>query len=117
MSIEKAIKLLKEAESDILMGNYNKSASASYFAARMLVEIFLNYKKLSIPRRDDKLANLFESQGFKELSDDLRKLYDVRKKADYLRDSVSEEEARRSLERAKNIINSLLNILDESEGK
>ncbi len=113
MSVKKAIRLLEEARSDLSTGNYNKSASASYFAARMIVELFLRDRKLSIPRRDDKLANLFENQGFEKLSDDLRRLYDVRKKADYLGISVNEYEARRSLERAENIVNSLMSKLGD----
>ncbi len=111
MSVEKAIRLLEEAEIDLQMGNFNKSASASYFAARMIVEIFLRSRKLSIPRRDDKLANLFENQGFKDLSDDLRKLYDLRKKADYLGKFVSEEEAKGALGRAKGTVNALISEL------
>ena len=115
MSIKKANILLREAESDLLAGNYNKSASASYFAARMVVDMFLRHKNLLIPRRDDKLANLFENQGFKGLSDNLRKLYDIRKKADYLGESVNSNEARRSLEMAKEIFNSLLDKLSSNE--
>ncbi len=116
MSVKKAIKLLEEARIDLEVGNYNKSASASYFAARMMVELFLRSRKLSIPRRDDKLANLFENQGFKELSNDLRKLYDIRKKADYLGKFVSREEAESPLVRAKDIVEALMNLLGRDTG-
>jgi len=116
LSVEKAIRLLEEARIDLEVGNYNKSASASYFAARMMVELFLRSRKLSIPRRDDKLANLFENQGFRELSNDLRKLYDIRKKADYLGKFVSREEAESSLERAKGIVEALMNRLGRDTG-
>ena len=111
MSVDKVMKLLEEARIDIEVGNYNKSASASYFASRMMVELFLRSKNLKIPRRDDKLANLFENQGFKGLADDLRKLYDLRKKADYLGDLVTEEEARSSVERATNLIDFIRSLM------
>ncbi|MDK2372774.1 MAG: hypothetical protein QI197_05295 [Candidatus Korarchaeota archaeon] len=42
MSVEKAARLLEEDRIDLKVGNYNKSASASYFAARMMVEFFLS---------------------------------------------------------------------------
>ncbi len=111
MSVEKAARLLEEARMDLKVGNYNKSASASYFSARMMVELFLRSRKLSIPRKDDKLANLFENQGFKELSNDLRKLYDVRKKADYSGKFVTQEEAEISIERARGIVEALMGYL------
>ncbi len=117
MSVEKAIRLLEEARTDLEVGNYNKSASASYFSARMIVELFLRSRRLSIPRRDDKLANLFENQGFKELSNDLRKLYDIRKKADYLGKFVSREEAESSLVRAEGIVKALMSHLRPDAGR
>ena len=108
MSARKAARLLEEAESDLLHGNYDKSASASYFAARMAAELFLRSKNLDIPRRDDKLANLLENQGYALLAGSLRKLYDVRKKADYSGELVTREEAARSLDRASEIVRRLL---------
>lgn len=113
MSVEKARKLLKEAEIDLRVGGFNKSASASYFAARMIVEIFLKSRNLSIPRRDDKLANLLENQGFESLSNDLRRLYDLRKNADYLGKSVEREEAERAVRLAQNIVDVLISEIGD----
>ncbi|MGC9104788.1 MAG: hypothetical protein ACP5JF_08410 [Candidatus Methanodesulfokora sp.] len=44
---------MKEAEDDFKRGNYDKAISASYFAVRMLAEIFLK----DLNRKDDKIAN------------------------------------------------------------
>lgn len=115
--MEKARKLLEEAKTDLSVGCFNKSASASYFAARMIVEIFLRSRNLLIPRRDDKLANLFESQGFEDLSNDLRRLYDLRKKADYLGKSVDRKEAEKAVRLANNIVDVLTEMVDSKIGR
>ena len=113
MSVRKARRLLKEAELDLAYGNFNKCASAAYFSVRMMAEVFLLSRRLAIPRRDDKLANLVENIGLREVALSMRRLYDLRKKADYFSQEVSEEEAREALDLARKSFEALEDLLDQ----
>jgi hypothetical protein len=55
----------------------------------MFSELILLRGGLTIPRRDDKLANLIENIGLREMAEKLRYLYDLRKKADYSSQEVN----------------------------
>ncbi len=87
-----------EAEKDIENGCYNKAVSALYFSLRMVSEDLLLALHAPIPKRDDKLANSIGNIGFKKVSQALRRLYDLRKKADYSREKVTAREAIVALE-------------------
>jgi len=90
--MEKHTILESEAEKDVEIGCYNKAVSAFYFALRYLAEILLRRLQWSVPRRDDKLANSIESLGLKNTAKSLRFLYELRKKADYMENSVNKDE-------------------------
>jgi len=90
--MEKHKILENEAKRDIEIKCYNKAASAFYFALRFLAETLLRKLQWSIPRRDDKLANSIETLGLKNAAKSLRFLYELRKKADYIEESVNKEE-------------------------
>ncbi|MGB9630810.1 MAG: hypothetical protein ACP5KE_02770 [Candidatus Methanodesulfokora sp.] len=52
--LDKAEKLLEEAEADIRIGSYNKAVSASYFFVRLTIEHYIKDLKTM---KDDKIAN------------------------------------------------------------
>jgi len=62
---QRSRRLLEEAIRDLEISCYNKAASASYFAVRMLAEEILKQLGEHIPRRDDKLANAIKSKGLR----------------------------------------------------
>ncbi len=106
--MEKIRALIKQAEKDLEVSCYDKSVSASYFAARMAAEIFLINKGIKhLPRRDDKLANTVLSQGMKEEAVKLLTLYGLRKKADYSPHVSGEHNAKLCINISKQIIKSL----------
>ena len=108
MSLDKVKALLYQAERDLEISCYDKCASASYFACRMMAELYLRSKGIRhLPRRDDKLANLLNNQGLKEEASSLLFLYELRKKADYGKSLTSEDEAREALITAKVFLKSL----------
>jgi len=83
--------------------------SSSYFACRMMAELYLLSRGLrDLPRRDDKLANLLRSQGLREEAELLLLLYEMRKRADYGGNFISKEEAESSLATARILMKSLL---------
>ncbi|MGB9728689.1 MAG: HEPN domain-containing protein [Thermoprotei archaeon] len=96
--------LLIEANEDFKFKFYNKCVSAAYFASRMAVERYLRSLRIFIPRRDDKLANAIENLGFKNEASLLRILYELRKKADYTDENITENEATQALKMANLII-------------
>ncbi len=107
--MEKVRALIKQAERDLDSSCYDKSVSASYFAARMAAEIFLLNKGIkTIPRRDDKLANTVLSQGKREEAVKLLALYGLRKKADYSPYLSTEQNARLCVHISKQVVRSLI---------
>jgi hypothetical protein len=62
---QRSRRLLEEAVRDLEISCYNKAASASYFAVRMLAEETLRQLGEHIPRRDDKLANAIKNKGLR----------------------------------------------------
>ena len=74
---------MEEAIKDLEVMCYNKAASASYFAVRMLAEEILRALGENIPRRDDKLANAIRNKGLVREATAMATLYSLRKKADY----------------------------------
>lgn len=108
MSVNKALRLLKEAEEDLRIGCYNKAVSSAYFSVRMLTELYLKDIKT---KRDDKLANALG----RRLGDDIRKdflfLFEMRKEADHRDKIFSRDEADRILRKAELIFNLLLDLL------
>jgi HEPN domain-containing protein len=80
---QRSRRLLEEAIKDLKMSCYNKAASASYFAVRMLAEETLRQLGEHIPRRDDKLANAIKNKGLKREATATVILYAIRKKADH----------------------------------
>jgi HEPN domain-containing protein len=62
---QRSRRLLEEAVRDLEISCYNKAASASYFAVRMLAEETLRQLDEHIPRRGDKLANAIKSKGLR----------------------------------------------------
>ncbi len=107
MKSEKASQLLKEAKQDYELGNYNKTVSASYFACRMLAEHIVEKKQKHIPRRDDKLANIFKSWGEKLIYSNLTTLYIFRVEADYGTEQMTKHIARKAINLAENTISRL----------
>lgn len=89
--------LLKEAEEDLRYGCLNKAASATYFAARMAVEDMLSGLNTPILRRDDKLVHILLNLGHTKEAEALEELYILRKKADYDRSEITQNEAQRAL--------------------
>ncbi len=105
MNSRKAELLYNEVLKDIEVGNYNKAASALYFSIRKeLEEIITKKMKLSIPRRDDKLANILKHLGFEEEAEMFMELYNLRKKADYSDESIDKDELIKAIEKYKNIL-------------
>jgi len=89
---QKSKKLLEEAIKDLDIMCYNKAASASYFAIRMIAEEILRALGEKIPKRDDKLANAIKNKGLIREAIAMASLYALRKKADY-EAGISKEEA------------------------
>jgi len=89
---QKSKKLLEEAIKDLDIMCYNKAASASYFAIRMIAEEILRALGEKIPKRDDKLANPIKNKGLIREAIAMASLYALRKKADY-EAGISKEEA------------------------
>ncbi|MCD6244989.1 MAG: HEPN domain-containing protein [Candidatus Korarchaeota archaeon] len=110
MSVNKALRLLKEAEEDLRIGCYDKAVSSAYFSVRMMAELYLKDTKT---RKDDKLANALG----RKLGDEVRKeflfLFEMRKEADHRDKIFSQSEADKILRRAKRIFNVLLDLLQE----
>jgi len=100
----KAEVLMREAEIDFNIKNFNKCASASYFSTRKALEQLLIKMKTPIPKRDDKLANILKHMGYENEGKLLLRLYELRKKADYDDKEISENEAKEALETAKYLI-------------
>ena len=99
-------KLLEEAVKDLEIGCYNKAASASYFAARILAEEILKTLKEPIPRRDDKLINSIRNKGLINEAIILGILYQYRKRADH-QASIEREEAEIAVRKSIEIIESM----------
>ena len=93
---QKSKKLLEEAIKDLDIMCYNKAASASYFAIRMIAEEILRALGEKIPKRDDKLANAIKNKGLIREAIAMASLYALRKKADY-EAGISKEEAELAL--------------------
>ena len=94
---------------------YNKAASASYFAVRMLAEEILRVLGESIPRRDDKLANAIKNKGLVREAAAMAILYSLRKKADY-EATVGREEAELAVKLAIEVYRSLEEFLNRIKG-
>ncbi|MEM0104838.1 MAG: HEPN domain-containing protein [Candidatus Methanomethylicia archaeon] len=102
--------LYLEAIKDIEVGNYNKAVSALYFSVRREIEAILVRMRLKdLPKRDDKLANVLKHLGFPEGAEDLMRLYEMRKKADYEESLINYEEAKEALR----IVNKIFKALQE----
>jgi len=112
LSLDKSEILFEEALKDLNSRCYNKAVSCVYFSVRMLVEQVLEKKRLKIPRRDDKLANLVETIGLKDVARAMRFLYTMRKKADYSSRNISEEEAEYVFKLAEMSFKELRKLLD-----
>lgn len=67
--LDKAEKLLEEAEADIRIGSYNKAISASYFSVRLTVKHYLRDLKTT---KDNKIANALKRSLVKELGEGSR---------------------------------------------
>jgi len=107
LSLEKAKELIRQASEDLRISCFDKAVSAAYFSARMVVEVFLTKRKLKLPKRDDKLANLLRRQGFGDEAEMLLQLYTWRKESDYGPNLMDRERAKSSLELANRIIEAL----------
>lgn len=105
--------LLNEAQEDFKLKLYNKCASSAYFAARMALEFYIKSLKIVVPKRDDKLANVAEHLGFKKEAEFLRILYELRKKADYRDENISEFEAKEALTMSIAIVKTFKQALNE----
>ncbi len=114
--MKKAEKLINEALLNLKVGSYNKCVSAAYFGLRMIAENLLSRRKLLVPRRDDKLANVIENLGLVELASSLRILYDLRKKADYSKHDVDSFEAKEALSKAVQLFEETKSLLQNSYG-
>jgi len=64
--LDKAKKLLEEAETDIKFGNYNKAVSASYFSVRLVAEHYIRDLRTT---KDDKIANALKKSLMKKLGE------------------------------------------------
>mgnify|MGYP000725226109 CR=1 FL=1 len=90
--LRKTDSLEREAFIDLEWGCFNKAASALYFALRYMATILLELRGAPYPRRDDKFANTIKAQGVPEVAQALRRLYDLRKIADYSDNDVKRQE-------------------------
>jgi len=106
LSLEKAKELIRQASEDPRISCFDKAVSSAYFAARMVVELFLARRRLRLPRRDDKLANLLKRQGFEE-AEILLLLYNWRKESDYGPRLTDKGRAEEALKLAKRVIEAL----------
>ncbi len=66
---------------------------------------------MSIPRRDNKLANVLKHMGYTEEAALILYLYEMRKKADYTDYETTIEEARRALGIATRVRNLVIQIM------
>jgi uncharacterized protein (UPF0332 family) len=90
---------MKEAEDDFKRGNYDKAISASYFAVRMLAEIFLK----DLNRKDDKIANALGRALNESVRRDFMYLFEKRKEADHRDKIFRMDEAWDILNRARKL--------------
>lgn len=114
MSLKKSEVLYNEALKDIEEGNYNKAASAIYFSIRKELEDLVLRIQHNIPKRDDKLANVLKYLGFEEESELFMELYELRKKADYLDESVSKDEVLDAIKKYERILSAIKNLRSNS---
>lgn len=112
MSSRKSEILFEEAKKDIEIGNYNKAISAIYFSIRKELNDVLESMNLSVPRRDDKLANVLKHLGFNEESEYFMMLYELRKKADYSNELVNKEDIEEALKMYYKILSAIRTIKD-----
>ncbi len=91
---------MKEAEDDFKRGNYDKAISASYFAVRMLAEIFLKDLKT---KKDDKIANALGRALNESVRRDFMYLFEKRKEADHRDKIFRMDEAEDILNRARKL--------------
>ncbi len=111
MSLEKSKLLLEEAEKDIENGCFNKAVSASYFASRMILEIFFRDLGIVFSKKDDKMINILASLGLRKEASDLRVLFEMRKEADHRAYVFSEKEARYAFNTSKIIHDKIFSLL------
>jgi len=110
MSSKKSEKLLSEARKDIEVGNLNKAASALYFSVRKELEDLVKRMGYRLPRRDDKLANILRHTGYLEASIHFMELYELRKKADYGDEYITEDDVQLALKFTEELLKILSNI-------
>jgi HEPN domain-containing protein len=113
---QRSRRLLEEAIRDLEISCYNKAASASYFAVRMLAEEILKQLGEHIPRRDDKLANAIKNKGLRWEATAMVILYAFRKKADY-EAGVTREEAELAVKLSMEVHKLLERYLEEIRGR
>ncbi len=110
MSVNKAMRLMKQAKVDLENGCYDKAVSAAYFSVRMLSEIYLKEIKT---RKDDKIANALGRKLGDEVKIDYMYLFERRKEADHRDKMFDKDEAKRIVVRAEKLFNKLINLLGE----
>ncbi len=101
MNVEEANDLIRQTSKDLEISCFDKAVSAAYFSARMAVEVFLAERRLRLPRRDDKLANLLKRQGFSDACSTGREAtptIHVEEGGHYGPNSTDEERAREALD-------------------
>ena len=70
---------------------------------------------MTIPRRDDKLANVLKHLGYPDEAAEVLELYELRKRADYSEDSITREEASVAVEKADRMLEKLNEIESPSD--
>ncbi len=117
MSLDKARLLLIQAERDLEIGCFDKAASAAYMAARMAAEVLLrSLGQRGIPRRDDKLARAVANLGMRPEAEELMRLYEVRKRADYSRYPVDAASASDCVRAAGRLVESFVSRVTRGAG-
>jgi len=115
--LRKAIILLKEAKSDLKIGNFNKAVSAMWFALEAIMRGILIFSGKQVPAKSGALmskfvkfiVNLGANATIKDL---LNSIYFVRMNADHKARIIDKRCAERTWNKTKKVLEELKHIME-----
>ena len=115
--LRKATILLKEAKSDLKIGNFNKAVSAMWFALEAIMRGILIFCGEQVPAKSGALMSKFVRFIMKlganaTLKDLLNSIYFVRMNADHKTRIIDKRCAERTWNKTENVLNELKRIME-----
>ena len=102
MFYKKALVLLSEGEKDLEIGCYNKAVSAFYFAVEAMANVLFAIKKQKTRGFGGRLSIIRNIFG-KEISTEIKKLHELREKADHREIIFNKRVAQEAADKAKEL--------------